>query len=302
MRRIANSASTGIALTNGDGGITFANPRLLDCFGVGRASELHAIEGPFEVDGAEIFGFGALLDHLACRPGRDVEFSFPGRSGTCVLIGRASTADGGEEADADGTIFDFVDISERALRETRERYYANHDALTGASNRVAFWVDLEEAVDRTGGSGTIALLCVDLDAFKPVNDTHGHDAGDEVLRQVVKRMKETTADRGSVYRFGGDEFAILLPLGDGAAEEAAAVAGAAIAAIERPVPIGGREVSVGASVGIALMPDDTESARTLVSLADAALYEAKNAGGGVRFFHDTVSEVSAVPRRAIPSA
>jgi diguanylate cyclase (GGDEF)-like protein len=172
-----------------------------------------------------------------------------------------------------------------AEREKRITQLAFNDSLTGLPNRAFFrqHLDLElRQAERRGGSG-LALLCVDLDNFKAVNDTLGHPIGDELLRAVAARLGASVGD-AMVARLGGDEFIIILSHRD-AHEAAGAIAGRLIAALAEPFEVRGNELTAGASVGIAMAPGDGTDADTLLKHADLALYQAKGEGGGTyRFF------------------
>jgi diguanylate cyclase (GGDEF)-like protein len=172
-----------------------------------------------------------------------------------------------------------------AEREKRITQLAFNDSLTGLPNRAFFrqHLDLElKQAERRGGRA-LALLCVDLDNFKAVNDTLGHPAGDELLRAVAARLGANVGD-AMVARLGGDEFTVILSHRD-AHEAAGAIAGRLIAALAEPFEISGHELTAGASVGIAMAPGDAADADTLLKHADLALYQAKDEGGGTyRFF------------------
>ncbi|HEV2816165.1 MAG TPA: EAL domain-containing protein [Allosphingosinicella sp.] len=172
-----------------------------------------------------------------------------------------------------------------AEREKRITQLAFNDSLTGLPNRAFFrqHLDLElKQAERRGGR-TLALLCVDLDNFKAVNDTLGHPIGDELLRAVAARLGTNLGD-AMVARLGGDEFTVILSQRD-AHEAAGAIAGRLIAALADPFEVNGHELTVGASVGIAMAPGDAADADTLLKHADLALYQAKGEGGGTyRFF------------------
>jgi diguanylate cyclase (GGDEF)-like protein len=177
-----------------------------------------------------------------------------------------------------------------AEREKRITQLAFNDSLTGLPNRAFFrqHLDLElKQAERRGGRG-LALLCVDLDNFKSVNDTLGHPAGDELLRAVAGRLGASVGD-AMVARLGGDEFTIILSHRD-AHEAAGAIAGRLIAALAEPLVIRGHELAIGASVGIAMAPGDAADADTLLKHADLALYQAKGEGGGTyRFFESEMN-------------
>jgi diguanylate cyclase len=181
----------------------------------------------------------------------------------------------------------------RLLASNREltadlRHHAYHDYLTGLPNRALFTERVAEAISRTRpvgwrGGGEIAVLFVDLDDFKIVNDSLGHHVGDELLVAVAHRLRETTGDTGTLCRLGGDEFAILLE--DTDAEAAAGMARDVVAALDRPLRPGGVQVRVDASVGIALAASGEPGVVELLRNADVAMYAAKKGrGGGWRIF------------------
>jgi diguanylate cyclase (GGDEF)-like protein/PAS domain S-box-containing protein len=167
------------------------------------------------------------------------------------------------------------------LMEKREKidYLAYYDALTGLANRALFIDRLGQAISLARRHGRrFALLYLDLNRFKPVNDAFGHAAGDELLQGVAAKIRRLVRDSDTVARIGGDEFTILL--NDlGKREEAQAIAGKIEAALAAPFRLSGpsRDVSVGVSIGIALYPEDARDADALVRVADAAMYSAKQA-------------------------
>ena len=191
--------------------------------------------------------------------------------------------------EASGTISHFVavkrDITDRLRAEARVRHLAHHDPLTDLPNRALFHDRLLQALaeGRRHGERT-ALLLLDLDRFKDVNDTLGHDAGDALLLEVGRRLLACTREGDTVARLGGDEFALILPrLGSGAA--AATVAAKVEEVLAFPVTHAGYSVHVGASVGVTVSPADGEEPGQLLKNADIALYRAKAEGRGThRFF------------------
>ncbi|GIJ47623.1 hypothetical protein Val02_45090 [Virgisporangium aliadipatigenens] len=160
-----------------------------------------------------------------------------------------------------------------------------HDALTGLPNRALFMERAEGTIaDRRrnrgpNGEGIVAALFLDLDGFKPVNDTYGHAAGDALLKQVAQRLTDATRPDDFVSRFGGDEFLVLCR-GIRSVEDAQAVADRIQQYLTEPFDLDGRAVTIGVSIGIATLTDDTQEAETLIQRADLALYRAKENGRG----------------------
>ncbi|HXW72369.1 MAG TPA: EAL domain-containing protein [Methylocella sp.] len=180
----------------------------------------------------------------------------------------------------------FVRRHIRVLRanEAEIGFLATHDALTGLPNRTALGEAMERLVSRARNGELLALLCLDLDRFKAVNDTLGHPIGDELLRVVTARLRESVRELDIIARLGGDEFVILQP-NVGKIEEAEALAIRVIEVLTAPFELKGHQVIIGASVGIAIAPNDSENAEDLLRNADMALYRAKMDGRGCcRFF------------------
>ena len=170
------------------------------------------------------------------------------------------------------------DITERKRAAQRLEVMASTDSLTGLANRAAFMQRLGQAAlaaDRDGGRA--ALLYIDLDGFKAINDRHGHLAGDAVLQAIGRRLRGAVRVRDAVGRLGGDELVVLIA--DLAArEDAGRVASKILHEIGRPLAVGDDEVRIGASIGIALCPEDAADAETLLHRADQALYRVKQQG------------------------
>jgi diguanylate cyclase (GGDEF)-like protein len=154
---------------------------------------------------------------------------------------------------------------------------ALHDGLTGLTNRLQFTEEQRNAIlHARETSGMVTLLYIDLDAFKPVNDTFGHDVGDELLVAVGERLKGSTRATETVARLGGDEFAVLLD-SRSAPAEADALAARLGDAFSQPFAVAGRRLHLGASIGRAVFPSDADGAETLLRAADAAMFAAKRA-------------------------
>lgn len=174
---------------------------------------------------------------------------------------------------------------ERVRRTEAERaahVSASYDILTGLANRRLFAVRVEEAL-RAGRR--CAVLFIDLDRFKPVNDTHGHAAGDRVLVEIAQRLRACAREPDHVARLGGDEFALLLELRHADEDPTGLSARRVLKALEEPVAFDSHEVSVGGTIGIAIGPDMGSDADQLIRAADSAMYEAKrNRRGTIRLF------------------
>ncbi len=178
-----------------------------------------------------------------------------------------------------------------AQEEDRARRMASHDYLSGLLNKMSFNARVEEEIARCERDGSgFALMLVDLDKFKDVNDTLGHRAGDEVIREVARRISDTVRGADVVARLGGDEFAVIQVQTE-TTLEAGALAGRIREALRKPIRIGGAEVHIGCSIGIALAPVSGKNVAGLIELADSALYEAKNDGRNRhRFFESSIDQ------------
>ena len=171
-----------------------------------------------------------------------------------------------------------LDITERKRAEKQIEDAARHDTLTGLPNRALLQEYCEHIVARTVRSGERgALLFIDLDRFKPINDIYGHDAGDKVLKDVAQRLLGCTRKEDIVSRLGGDEFIVVLP-SIASPHDPATVGRHIVEAISRPIPFGELQLSVSPSIGIALFPEHGSDLESLVRCADLAMYAAKKAG------------------------
>jgi diguanylate cyclase (GGDEF)-like protein len=175
-------------------------------------------------------------------------------------------------------------VSERRRAELQIAHLAHHDVLTGLPNRIAFNAHLESMLGEAArAGGGFAVLCIDLDRFKEVNDVFGHATGDELLREVAARL-QTAARDAFLARLGGDEFTVILAGADHQAR-AGKLADALQAALADEIEVGSHTVRSGITIGIALYPTDGNDAHTLLGNADAALYRGKGEGrGSIRYF------------------
>jgi len=185
----------------------------------------------------------------------------------------------------------FSDISERKASEERMHHLAHYDVLTDLPNRVLFGDRLTQAIASAQRDNRhLALMFIDLDKFKPVNDELGHPAGDQLLRAVAKRLCQCVLrDSDTVARVGGDEFVVMLHDVE-SEQDAMTVATKIRAALEQPFELGEHTVSISSSVGVAMFPQHGANESALVKNADIAMYHAKDAGRNrVQFFHDGLS-------------
>lgn len=196
----------------------------------------------------------------------------------------------------------FTDISDKKLSEERLHHLAHYDALTELPNRALFQERLAQALESASGNGrAVALLFVDLDRFKLINDTYGHPTGDRLLQGVAARLRECTRQGDTVARLAGDEFTVLL---EGltpaeAAGRARRVAQKLLATLAAPFYLEGHEMFVTTSIGISLFPADGADGATLLRNADTALYRVKDSGkNGLRFFTEDMN-AAAVERLAL---
>ncbi len=197
------------------------------------------------------------------------------------------------------TVVIHTDVSEIRQREERIHHMALHDALTGLPNRVFLSRRLELSVEEARRFETrVAVLCIDLDNFKTVNDTLGHPAGDKLLCEAARRIKKSLRGLDTLARLGGDEFAIVLH-GDASVGRVTSIATRIIASIAEPFDLEGQRVLVGASIGIAFGDGNVDNPTDLMKNADLALYRTKGDGkNGFRFFEPEMNE-QAMARRQL---
>jgi len=197
-----------------------------------------------------------------------------------------------------GWLATYEDITERRQSEARIVHMARHDALTGLPNRVLFQQRLQEALERSRRGEAFALLYLDLDGFKMINDTLGHPTGDKLLQAVTTRLRDEMRGTDTVARLGGDEFAIIQTKIEHPAG-ATVLAERLVALLAEPFELDSRHVAIGVSIGIAILPGDGGDAETALKSADLALYRAKADGRGVFRFFEPAMDAAMLQHQAL---
>jgi diguanylate cyclase (GGDEF)-like protein/PAS domain S-box-containing protein len=281
VRAAMESASDAILIVDEAGEKLFANPAFLQCFSPGEdGRNCISVLLSMLTDAQAANGLArALRDGQAWEGEADI----PAADGDSrpILIKANAIRDG--QGASFGSVVICTDLSDRRRAEARIQHMAHHDWLTGLPNRALFRARLDAALQAAYRSNpadadvSFAVLCIDLDRFKAINDTLGHAWGDALLQLVAARLQGLVRDGDTVARVGGDEFT-LIQLGISEAAQAMALAERLIAALEKPFDLGGREVQIGASVGVVLAPLHGNDLDSLLSFGDVALYDAKSQG------------------------
>jgi len=272
LEGVINTVADSVLIVRGDGRIEQANPAAEQAFGLKRESLLG---GPID---ALLPGIQLRRDEADDRGSRRSVFEWQARKHEGTLFPVELSVGSLRLGDDRFEICVARDIADRKRAEARVRELALSDPLTKLSNRNAFRARLEDAVERSKRTGkTIALILMDLNKFKAVNDNFGHPTGDALLVEVAKHLKRTVRKSDTVARLGGDEFALVLPELDGV-EGVPPLLGRIIDAICDPMVIDGSLIKVGTSMGVAFFPADDEDVEGLIRKADLALYQAKATG------------------------
>jgi diguanylate cyclase (GGDEF)-like protein/PAS domain S-box-containing protein len=279
-RQIFEHASEGIFQTTRDGRYLAANPALARMYGYASPQEL--IEDLSDLDRRLYVqpGRRELFHRMMDAQGGVLNFEseVQRRDGTCLWISEnAHSVYGprGEFICYEGTV---QDISERKRYQAQLERQANHDLLTGLPNRVLLGDRIEQGIARANRlSYYLALVFIDLDNFKFINDSLGHAAGDELLKVVAGRLTGCLRSTDTVARLGGDEFVLLIN-DHYSTSSLITVLERVLEEVGRPITLAGREFHVGASMGVALYPNDGDDAQLLLKHADVAMYAAKDRG------------------------
>ena len=293
FRAVIDNAPVGIALKDREGRVLMAGRQFEVWNGLRRGEALgKAIHDLLPSEQADLL---AADDRQVIVSGRGTQREFDvrladGRNRTFLSVNFPVPGPDGEVASIGVVNTDITQRkrAERELNAAQEELIrkANFDDLTGLPNRILFLDRLTQSMlqARRDDKSLVALLFIDLDHFKLVNDTLGHAAGDHLLRLTARRLSRCVREDDTVARLGGDEFTIILP-GITSGEDAVLVASKILRKLNRPYTVDGQEVFATASIGITLFPADGEDAETIVKNADAAMYNAKENGrNGYRFF------------------
>lgn len=222
--------------------------------------------------------YDRLRDHLDGHQHWEGELWGMRRDGTTIPIRAALSPITDDSGAVTSYMVMLTDISERRRAVEQARHQAEHDPLTGLPNRILFMDRLEQALATVARKGRqFALMFIDLDHFKAVNDTHGHEVGDAVLLEVAHRLRRCVRRVDTVSRLGGDEFVVLLA-DIGGVDQAAHVADTIMQSVARPVQATVGALTLSVSIGIAICPSDGDDPKTLLRHADVAMYHAKEAG------------------------
>ena len=287
---VAESSADAIMVVGPDGQIEMANAAAASMFVCSREAMV----------GALVSRYVPLPDAAvvpATLPGKVIEQEATKNDGTVFPV-EITVSPVDIQGEALRTVI-VRDITARKLQEQRLQYEATHDSLTDLPNRAALMSHLEVALTRTPSAGRVALLMLDLCRFKEVNDTLGHEVGDQVLREVARRF-ESVADRdGFVARLGGDEFTLVLEQNT-PTDDIVEIASILHESLREPIPAAGIAIDVGVSIGIARYPDDAKDPATLLRHADVAMYVAKRRQ--TRFeMYDPANDRNTVRRLAMVS-
>ncbi|MDB5433140.1 MAG: diguanylate phosphodiesterase [Caulobacter sp.] len=287
IRRLANAAYEGIVVVQ-NGRINDCNAAFCDLAGASMEDLL----------GGTLMGEMLTLDDGApLREGDETRHEGllqPVGDGPAVPVEVfARVLDDGARSETSGlTVLAIRDLRERRSAEEKIRYLAEHDGLTGLPNRNSLQVRLAGALERVEASGeSLAIICIDLDHFKEANDLHGHVAGDALLVEAARRLQAATPAPWFAARLGGDEFVVVQVAGGDQPTAAAELAASLLESLGEPLSYEGQALSMNASLGVSLWPDDGRTGEALLANADMALYRAKESGRGVyRFFKREMDE------------
>ncbi|MGR3465244.1 putative bifunctional diguanylate cyclase/phosphodiesterase [Limimaricola sp.] len=289
----------GLCLFDGTHRLVMSNPRVEEIYGLPKGAlrpgmHIRAVLEACRDAGSYPAERIADIEKTLVRPARSrrpLTYLETLGSGTIITVVRVPMPDG-------GWVATFEDVTERKHTEAKVEHMALHDALTGLPNRLSFRGKLEDALLQTGRGQQLAVLCLDLDHFKAVNDTLGHPVGDALLKQVGQRLQRNLRQSSVVARLSGDEFAIV-EKNVATVAQTGQLAERLVNALSEPFEIDGHHIVIGSCIGIALAPTDGADADRLVKAADLALYRAKSEGRGTYRFFEEAMDARMQERRAL---
>jgi diguanylate cyclase (GGDEF)-like protein/PAS domain S-box-containing protein len=289
-RQIVETVSDGVLLLDSEGTMQMANETLLNMIRLPKEAIVgRRIPGPLR----NLLSPQELASIQAGAPMHDREIEYIRRDGTSMILSFTASVIRGRRNQVEAYVCAVRDVTERKRMDQRVRFLAYYDNLTGLPNRQQFQERLRGALSRAARDNRqVALLFLDLDRFKQINDTLGHTLGDALLQAVagrvigcVRKMRAgAVIEEDTVARLGGDEFIVGLYELE-SREDAISVAERMLASISEPIRLDEHEVTVTASLGISVFPDDGGDAETLLKNADAAMYQAKQAGRNDYLFY-----------------
>lgn len=280
-KEIMATLGEGVLVLDNEGMVLEMNPEAERLLGWSRSElvgqDAHALIHHHPVSGVSAEQCRIRKVALTGKPYRSEDEQFSRKNGSTFLVGvNAAPLTSGNVIM--GSVLAFRDVTELKLQQEEIRHLAYHDTLTGLPNRRLLLDRMEQAVAQSlRHHRMLAIMFLDLDHFKEINDSWGHEGGDELLRSVASLLSWSVRDSDTVTRQGGDEFIILLPE-IGSAENATEIAERILNSLNGPFQLLGREVRISASIGIAFCPDDADNVDSLLREADLAMYEAKQSG------------------------
>lgn len=292
----------GVSVFDGDAKLLLWNQNYIDIFnkpdgeiyeGVSFLDLIEAEKARGEIDGDPATMIKELRERL--NAGETVSTQYRTRGGRVISMTQAPMPGGGWVGTHD-------DITAQVEASTRVLHAAQHDTLTGLVNRSLFNIEFEKAAEAArNGEKDSALMLIDLDRFKPVNDTFGHAIGDQLLKTVARRLLSNVKSTDLVARLGGDEFAVVCRSCENSQQELSSVAARIVESLATPFSIGRNRIEIGASVGVSLISREDCDVETVLAHADSALYKVKQSGrGGYRFVDGQIrNEISQRNRREV---
>jgi diguanylate cyclase (GGDEF)-like protein/PAS domain S-box-containing protein len=294
LQTALSAAANGVFITDHNGRIEWLNAAFVAITGYSEAEALGATPRLLRIGKGDSGFFAEMLQSIAEGQAWSGETSEQRKDGTPVILRQTITAIRDDSGEARHFISILEDVTATRAAENSVMRLAHYDYLTSLPNRALFNDRLHNAVARANRSKDVmALMFLDLDHFKSVNDTHGHDVGDLLLQQVAQRLQTCVRASDTLARLAGDEFTILLPA-MAAREDVIVVAEKIVAAFVPPFNLGSVTLDGGVSIGIALFPDDATEAAPLLKHADTAMYVAKRRGrNGYAFYSDPANRTTA---------